>query len=174
MTSRTIASLALGGIVLLTATGCAGITPQATTFEYTPSDGVNVPDAEGSDLAVRNAFIVADSDGADGNFIAALVNDGDQPTRLSLDWESGNATVTVAPGETMSLGGEADPILISGLDTMPGETLSMYLQSGDGEGTEIEIPVLNNCLTEYATLAPNETAADTRESCEPHSEVEAH
>ncbi|WP_166320094.1 DNA modification methylase [Microbacterium excoecariae] len=171
MNSRIIASLALGGTVLLAASGCAAITPQATTFSYTASDGVNVPDAEGSAVAVRNALVVADADGAEGNFVAVLINDGEDDARLNLDWTSGNAAITVPAGETISLGGDADPILMSALDTMPGNTLSMYVQAGAAEGTTVEIPVLNNCLTEYAELAPNDSATD-RSSCEPVSEVE--
>ncbi|WP_197517369.1 DNA modification methylase [Microbacterium karelineae] len=165
MKSRTIASLAATGIVLLTATGCGAMTVQATTFEYTASDGVNLPASDGPGLEVRNALVVADHDGADGNFIAVLINETDAEQTLALDWETGDATIAVPAGETLSLGAGAEPELLAGLDTIPGSTLSMYLQAGEAQGVEIEVPVLNNCLTEYAALAPNDSSADA-EHCE--------
>ncbi|WP_198411047.1 DNA modification methylase [Microbacterium suaedae] len=161
MKSRTIASLAATGIVLLTATGCGAMTTQATTFEYTASDGVNLPAVDGPSLDVRNAFVVADHDGAEGNFVAVLINDTDSAQSLALDWGTGDTSIDVPAGETVSLGIDADPELIADLDTIPGSTLGMYLQAGDAQGVEIEVPILNNCLTEYADLAPNDTAADT-------------
>ena len=48
MNSRSLASLALGGLLLLGTTGCAAITHQATTIQYSPADGVNVPLGEDS------------------------------------------------------------------------------------------------------------------------------
>lgn len=165
MKSRFIASLAVGGFVLATATGCGMAAQQATTLFYNASDGVAVPDVEGSTLSVRNAMVIADQDGAEGNLVAALVNSGDEDVRLSLDWETGNAAVTVAAGETMSLGATDEPMLVTGLDTKPGAWIEMYVQSGAGEGQVVDIPVLDNCLAEYAELAPNDDPAD-RSHCE--------
>ena len=42
MKSRLIASLALGALVVFGTTGCAMLSTQATTLEYSPADGVNV------------------------------------------------------------------------------------------------------------------------------------
>ena len=53
---------------------------------------------------------------------------------------------------------------------MPGATVSMYIQPGLGEGVEIEVPVLNNCLTEYSDLAPNDEY--DAEFCAPVLEVD--
>jgi len=169
--SRIIASLAAVGTVLLTATGCGMVTTQATTFEYTASDGVNLPSIDGPGLEVRNALVVADEDGAQGNFVAVLANSSDADQTFTAEWETGDIEVNVPAGQTISLGADAEPRLMEALDTVPGSTLSMYLQAGDQEGTEIEVPVLNNCLTEYATLAPNDTGS---EHCEPVSHVEEH
>jgi len=171
--SRITASLAAAGLVLMTATGCNMVTTQATTFEYTASDGVNLPSFEGPGLEVRNALVIADQDGAEGNLIAVLANTSDSAQTLSVDWGNGDASIDVPAGETVSLGGADEPELISSLDAMPGSTISMFFQPGDAEAVEIEVPVLNNCLTEYAALAPNDSA-DNAEACAPVAEVERH
>lgn len=171
MKTRIIASLAAVGVVMLTATGCGLVTTQATTIEYTASDGVNLPVEETAPLHVRNALVIADRDGAEGNLIAVLANTSEDTQTFSADWDGGSVSVDVPAGETVSLGANADPELLTDLDTLPGETVSMYVQPGDGEGVQLEVPVLNNCLTEYAALAPNDE--HDAQLCEPVREVEA-
>ncbi|MBP2437204.1 DNA modification methylase [Microbacterium amylolyticum] len=160
MKSRTIASLALGGVVLLSAAGCGTVTPVATTYTYTAGDGINVTDRDGSDLLVRNAMIVATADGAEGNFVAALINDGNEAETLTLDWEGGSAQYTVPAGQTIALGADDEPLLLSGLGVEPGAIADIYLQSGNGDGIDAQIPVLNDCLDEYAGLAPDSATSD--------------
>jgi len=164
--SRIIASLAAAGLVLVTATGCNMVTTQATTFQYTASDGVNLPAIDDGGLEVRNALVIADQDGAEGNLIAVLANTSADAQTLSVDWGTGDASFDVPAGETVSLGANEDPYLISDLDVIPGSTVSMFFQPGDAEAVEIEVPVLNNCLDEYAELAPNDPA-DNDEACAP-------
>lgn len=156
MKSRFIASLVAVGFVLATATGCNLATPQATTIEYSASDGVNVPGSGDGGLEVRNVLVVADRDGDEGNLIAYAVNNTDTDQTLAVDWGAGDATIPVPAGETVSLGDGVEPELLENLDAKPGSTVSMYIQPGAGDGVEIEVPVLNNCLTAYSTLAPND------------------
>ncbi|GGO62124.1 hypothetical protein GCM10010910_11470 [Microbacterium nanhaiense] len=172
MKSRIIASLAAAGAVLLTATGCGIVAQQATTIEYTASDGVNLPHTDEPGLDVRNALVVADADGRQGNFVAVLANNSDADQTLGLDWEGGSASITVKAGETLSLGGKDAPELLDGIDAIPGSTLVVHAQPGDADGVEINIPVLSNCLTEYSTLAPNDEY--DAEACAPVSMVEEH
>lgn len=171
MKSRIIASLAAAGFVLMTATGCNMVTTQATTFEYTASDGVNLPRITDGGLEVRNALVVADQDGAEGNLVAVLTNNSSDAQTLSVDWGTGDASFDVPAGETISLGASEEPHLISDLDVIPGSTVSMFFQPGDAEAVELEVPVLNNCLTEYADLAPNDPA-DNAEACAPVETVD--
>ncbi|MER7796274.1 DNA modification methylase [Microbacterium sp. NPDC096154] len=161
MNSRILASLALGAVVALSATGCASITPQATTIIYSASDGVNVPSAEGAAVTVRNAVVVADDEGTDGNLVAALVNTTDSSATLNLEWGSQTATVRVPAGEVVSLGaGSEEPLLLEGIDTPAGATLPLYFQSGDAEGVVTEVPVLDGCLEHFADLVPGGAASD--------------
>lgn len=155
MKSRLVASAALSALVLLGATGCTFISPQATTIQYSASDGVNVSDADGP-IDVRNAFVVATEDGSVGNLIAAIVNPTDERATLTIALEGIDPfTVTVPAGGSVSLGADAEPLRIVDLDTMPGATVEMHFQSGDSTGVKTDVPVLDGTLPYYADLVPD-------------------
>jgi hypothetical protein len=155
--SRLLATAAVGLAVTLGASGCSMISPQATTIEYSASDGVNVPDS--GPLDVRNALIVADESGATGNFIAAVVNDTDSTETLNIGIGGQVATVTVPARTTVSMGADGvEPLLINGLDSAPGSTVDVAFQSGDGEGVDIAVPVLDGGLPQYAPFVPTPAA----------------
>ena len=153
MNSRSLASLALGGLLLLGTTGCAAITHQATTIQYSPADGVNVPLGEDSPVQVLNALIVADEEGEDGSFVAALVNTTDADENVTLDWGSGSAQVSVPANTTLSLGADEEPLLLPGIDTPAGATLPVVFQTG-GEPVTAEVPVFDEALAYLEGLAP--------------------
>lgn len=152
MKSRLFASLAVGAVVALGTTGCSMISPQATTIEYNASDGVA---ADAGPLQVRNALIVANDEGTEGNFIAAIVNNTDDAETLNIAFGEGvaDATVRVPARTVVSLGIDGEePILVEGLDSKPGSDLPTSFQSGDGETVLVDVPVLDGTLdylTEY-------------------------
>ncbi|MCR2784053.1 MULTISPECIES: DNA modification methylase [unclassified Microbacterium] len=155
MKSRLLASLAMGAAVVLGATGCNMIAPQATTITYSPSDGVNVPDSGPVD--VRNAMIIANEDGSAGNFIASLVNTSTEPQTVNIGFENGDIGVWLLDGGTaVTLGVDEDPLLIAELDTPPGATTPIGVQSGGAEGARVEIPVLDGALPYYSEFVPVE------------------
>jgi len=154
--SRLVASAAISALVLLGATGCTFITPQATEIQYSASDGINIPDSDGP-LKVRNAMIIATEDGSVGNLVAAIVNTTDQAEVLNVDVEgSESLTVRVGAGDTVSLGSNAEPMRIDDLGVKPGATVEVYFQSGDATGASAQIPVLDGTLPYYADLVPEE------------------
>lgn len=162
MKTRLFASLAVGAAVVLGTTGCNLIAPQATTIEYSASDGVNVP--ESGPLQVRNALIVADEEGTDGNFVAAIVNDTNQSQTLRLEVGEGadtvRASVNVPASSTVSLGdltNKVEPLALEGFEGAPGSTVPVYFQSGDAEGALVQVPVLDGALEYLAPLAPTPT-----------------
>ncbi len=153
MKSRLIASFAVGVAVALGATGCNMIAPQATTIPYSPSDGVSVP-ASGP-LKVRNALIVADENGQNGNLLAAIVNDTDDEHTLNIAFNGKTKTISVAARSIVSLGTEGErPLLLSGLDSKPGTDLPVTFQSGDGTPVEFAVPVVDGALSYYAEFVP--------------------
>ncbi|WP_442576579.1 DNA modification methylase [Microbacterium sp. F51-2R] len=155
MKSRLIASLALGALVLFGTTGCAMLSTQATTLPYSPADGVNVPDS--GPVLVRNALFVTDESGKDANFIAAIINDTEDSQTLHIEIGEKSPikkTVRVPANTTVSLGVTDDPLLVEGLDVEAGADVMVYFQSGDAEGVQIAVPVLNGALDYLAPFVP--------------------
>ena len=152
MKSRLIASLALGAAVVLGATGCNMIAPQATTIDYSPSDGVNVPDS--GPILVRNAMIITDDEGVSGNFLAALVNDTDEDLELIVGLGDEVQIIPVDARDVVSLGVDTAPMLFQDLDTPAGATIEVAFQSGEGSGVAIEVPILDGELPYYADFVP--------------------
>lgn len=153
MKLRIVASIAVAAALTLGATGCSMISPQATTIDYSASDGVNIP--RSGPIDIRNAMIVADEDGTAGNFLAAIVNDTDEAQTLVFGIGDETTTLRVPARERISLGVDGDePILFEGIDTKPGATVSMSFQSGDGEGVRTEVPVLDGTLPYYTEFVP--------------------
>jgi hypothetical protein len=155
---RLVATAAVGIAVALGATGCSMMAPQATTIEYSASDGVNVP--ESGPLKVRNALIVANEDGTAGNLLAAIANGTDSAQTLTVGINGRTATVQVPARSVASLGIDADPLLIDGLGARPGAGVDVAFQSGDGEGVEIAVPVLDGALPQYAPFVPEAASAE--------------
>ena len=153
MNTRRLAPVALAAAVLLGVTGCAMISPQATTIPYSPADGVNVP-ASGP-LKVRNALFVADKAGENANFLAAIVNDTDKAQTLLVGVDGAYKSVRVPARSTVSLGfDDAEPLLFEGLDTPAGADVDVTFQSGDGEGVLQSVPVLDGTLHYLADFVP--------------------
>jgi len=165
--SRLIASIAVGAAVVLGTTGCNILAPQATTIDYSASDGINVPAASGP-LDVRNALIVANEEGDLGNFVAAIVNSTTEPQTLRLEVGEGSSlvrtSVNVPANSTLSLGDLAngvEPLPLDGFEGAPGSTVPVYFQSGDGEGALMQVPVLDAAVQYLSTLAPTPAASLT-------------
>jgi len=150
---RRLAPIALAAAVLLGATGCSMVSPQATTIPYSPADGVNIPDS--GPLDVRNVLIVADESGSTGNLIAAIVNDTDSTQKLNVGVAGAVQTVTVPARTTLSLGVDADPMAIPGLNSKPGTNVEVSFQSGDGSGVSQSVQVLDGTLPQYAEFVPS-------------------
>lgn len=154
MNKRAIASLALGLAVVLGASGCAMISPQATTIPYSPAEGVNVADSSGP-LKVRNALIVSDPTGDVGNFIAAVVNDTDTSETLIVGVAGQTQAVNVPARSTVSLGVDgAAPLLFEGLGAEVGGGVDVSFQSGDGTAVETAVPVLDGKLPYLSEFVP--------------------
>lgn len=155
MNTRRLAPVALAAAVLLGATGCSMISPQATTIPYSPADGVNVPSS--GPLLVRNAMFVANDTGAAANFLAAVVNETDSDETLLVGVDGVNQAVKVPARSTVSLGFDgAEPLLFTDLDLLPGTDRDVTFQSGDGEGVLQAIPVLDGQLAYLTDFVPED------------------
>ena len=154
MKSRLAASIALSALVVVGATGCSMISPQATTIDYSASDGANVP--QRGPIEVRNAFLVVDAAGTTGNLVAGLVNNTADAATIHISIGDGvSQSVRIPAHKAVSLGGDdAEPLRFEGIDTKAGATIEVYFQSGDAEGIKYAIPVLDGTLSYYSQLVP--------------------
>ncbi|MET0844174.1 MAG: hypothetical protein ABWY23_10000 [Mycetocola sp.] len=161
MKARLIASVVLAASVVLGTSACNLVAPQATTNHYDASDGVS---GRTGDLKIRNAMIIVDENGTDGNLVASVTNGGDAQS-LSIQFGEGeDATVTTAIPErsTVSFGtSEDDPILLEGIHAEAGSMVEVFFQYGNETGVEILVPVLDGSLEEYSDLVPD-TASTTK------------
>lgn len=159
MKSRLVASLALSALIVTGATGCTFITNQATTMEYSPSDGVNVSDA--GPVLVRNALIVVDETGETGNLVGAFINDSKEPQTVTLDLgPAGQVSARLDGNATMSLGAGDEPLRLEGIDALAGSMYTVFVQSGESEGTQVQVPVIDGTLPYYTDLVPSELPAE--------------
>ena len=162
MKSRLVASVVIGVAVVLGASGCAMLSPQATTIPYSPGDGINVNE-NGAPLLIRNALVVADQDGTTGNLVAAVINATGDAQTLTIQVGDGSSSVTktldVDANTVSSLGENVDPIRLDGIDAKPGSTLSISFQSGDSTPVVADVPVLNNGEKYYDGLVPSPSAS---------------
>ncbi|MFK4730863.1 hypothetical protein ROT00_14330 [Agromyces mediolanus] len=152
------AALALG--IVIGASGCSMITYQATTEHYDASDGVSV---NVGDLDLRNVLVVSD-DGEQGNLVMTVVNRGDEDASLNVEFADGKTTaepIEIGAGSTVAFGVDdvegidvLEPVLLDGIDSIPGSLMPIYFHYSGAEGQEINVPVLDGTLAEYKSLVP--------------------
>ncbi|APZ33786.1 DNA modification methylase [Microbacterium aurum] len=153
MNSRRLASVALAAAVVFATAGCSMISPQATTIDYSPAEGVNLMGTE--PLKVRNALLVANESGTEANFLAAIVNDTDSAETLLVGIDGDTQRVRVDAHSRVSLGFDgADPLLFEKIDAVPGTDVEMTFQSGTGEVVSSRIPALDGTLDYLADFVP--------------------
>lgn len=148
--TRIAPALALAAAVALGTTGCGFVVPQATLYDYAPSDGIDIdlPDA-----LVRNLLVVAGDSSA--NVVFTGVNNGESQVRVSIKFvEEGDqlAQKNFSLDTGTTLFGVDSPEIVE-LDIMPGSMITAFVENG---GTEIErqVPVVDGSLEEYSDLLP--------------------
>ncbi|WP_445444394.1 hypothetical protein [Clavibacter sp. km3a] len=164
MRARTASSIVLAALIAVGTSSCTFITPQATQISYFPSDGF---DATVGDLEVRNAILLSDGDSAGGaSLVVTLVNNSGGSQRVAFQHElsAGSAdretrTVTAAPGLTKFGAEDSQRIVFDSVDPTPGSLTKIYIQYGDAEGVEMDVPVLNGDQETYTNLVPGETGS---------------
>lgn len=160
MKARLAASAALALGIVIGASGCSMITYQATTEHYDASDGVSVNVGQ---LDLRNVLVVSD-DGEQGNLVMTVVNRGDKDASLNVEFGDGSTVtepIKIAAGSTVAFGVDdveglevQEPVLLEGIDSIPGSLMPMFFQYSGAEGQEINVPVLDGALAEYKSLVP--------------------
>jgi hypothetical protein len=162
--ARTASSIVLAALIAVGTSSCTFITPQATRISYFPSDGF---DATVGDVEVRNAILLTeDGSEAGASLVVTLVNGSSDSQRVSFQHELTEGgteretrTVTAAPGLTKYGAEDSQRIVFDSVDPTPGSLTKIYIQYGDTEGVEMDVPVLNGDQETYTDLVPGETGS---------------
>jgi sugar lactone lactonase YvrE len=159
--ARAAASVIVAGALVLGASGCSFIAPQATLIHYEPSDGTA---ATIGDVKARNVIALSE-DGTSANLILTLVNDSNKPQVVNFQYEDAagaksNASVSVQRNSSTPVGYNEDDksVTLAGIDVTVGSLIPVYLQYGDEEGKLMLVPVLDGAQPQFATLTPADAA----------------
>ena len=154
MKTRIASSIALAAAIVLGASGCGLVAPQATLDPYAPSDGVQAS-VQGVD--VRNILLIAAEDGEHFNVVFTGVNTGNSAVTVTFAFgaDSSSASTTaefrLAPGlqEFGDPEKENDVVLVSLPGVAPGDTVATYMQVSGADDQFMNVPVLDGELVEY-------------------------
>ena len=157
---RRAAATGVIALAMLGTAGCSAVNEQATTREYSPSDGIveNI-----GDLQLRNILVVSNGNGEPGRLIGTFVNDSADSQSFSLavggstlSWDlpaGGKVVLEDEPNETVSV-----------VEVEAGSGIDGQLKL-DGETTELDIPVVNGDQPNYRpylpTPTPSQSSSDT-------------
>ncbi|MBU4337544.1 MAG: hypothetical protein KJ548_13375 [Actinobacteria bacterium] len=147
------------GLAVLVLAACTATNPVTTNEPYSLSDGVRV--TLGPVTAV-NLLVVSAGEGEPGVLSGALTNDGADDLRVTLTTagETTGSTVDVAGGGTVYIGTGSDvgeTVQVASVDAAPGQLLTLTLTSPAAGSTQVQVPVLDGTLPQYASLVPTPT-----------------
>lgn len=143
----------------LGATGCSAINYQATTHEYSASDGVIV-EAEG--VKLRHIMFVASEQDGPARLIGAISNTSQGEAEVEITVEGDSIAIPLEPGESYNLENDGEHVVES-VSVPPGAmqevTSSVTVTYEDGTTETVEdtfnATVLDGALEEYRDLLPD-------------------
>lgn len=150
------AGLALATI--LGTTGCSAINPQATTFEYAPSDGTQTTvvadeSAGTNNVDFLNIAVITNSADDTGRLIGSIHNQSDSSQDVSLEINEESFSFTVEADEVLKL--EDEQITVEAVGTEPGG-LADGVASAFGNESDFHVSILPPTLEEYRELYPGD------------------
>jgi hypothetical protein len=158
--SALVVGVAVAGLVLA---GCSATNPLTTQDEYSASDGVafTLGDVRGSNL-----LVLTEAEGAPGTLQGGLVNEGTEDRSVTLAIGDEETVVELGPRETVLLGvSEAEDegfaeVTFPAIDVPPGGLVSVTVSTPEDGSTDVQVPVLDGTLPEYASQVPTAPAED--------------
>jgi hypothetical protein len=147
---------------VLSVTGCSATNLQATTIQYSPSDGVRTDIGK---IELRNMIVVSNGKDAPGRIIGAVFNTSDKDSTVTFSGNNGSRTeIQVKPGTPYYLGADSDPSVLSSVSGLPGTLETMRITVDGGSPTDLQIPVLDATLKEYQQYIPSPSPSGTASS----------
>lgn len=131
-------------------TGCSYVNPEATTLEYSGSDGLV---EKIDDVSLNNILIVAKSEQDPGRVLGTVVNDSDQDITLELKTSETNAQIEVPADSETRLEDTDNQTLLEPAGAQPGEMVEVTFTTDGGSLTK-SVPVLDHTFPRYAEYIP--------------------
>ncbi|NMR20329.1 hypothetical protein [Cellulomonas fimi] len=134
--------------------GCSAVNPMTSMEPYNASDGVRVEVS--STVSVENLLVLTAAEGAPGTLVGGVANRGDEDVRVTLSADGADdLTVSVPAGQTVVLGGAGeDPAELDTVNAAPGALLRVTVSAPQAGSQEVQVPVLDDTLSEYEDLVP--------------------
>ncbi|MCU1437501.1 MAG: hypothetical protein JWP66_588 [Naasia sp.] len=164
---RALAAALLAAALAVGVSGCTFLGGEVLPRQYDPSDGLS---ADVGDLDIRNALLIEGEEGR-ANLLLSVINQSadDQPLAVqyestSPDAQNGRVTVdlSIPARSTVTFGWQdTEQLVLEGIDTQAGALFPVYFVSGETEGVERQLPVLDTTLAEYSDLAPSPSPTPT-------------
>ncbi|HEY4535830.1 MAG TPA: hypothetical protein VIG71_07660 [Enteractinococcus sp.] len=150
------AGLALAAI--LGTTGCSAINPQATTFEYAPSDGtqttVTSDDSANADTVdFLNIGVITNDANDSGRVMGTIHNKSNERQRVELEINNQSFDFSLSANESLML--EDEDVVLDSVGTDPGE-LAEGVATAFGNSNTFHVSVLPPTLEEYRELYPGD------------------
>lgn len=157
MRARRTTSIVLAAATIAALSGCTFISAQSTLEPYDPSDGFS---GTVGDVELRNALLITE-DGETANLALNMINTGVKNATVAISWEAADGrherNAYVRAGGELHYGTGDATLTLSGIDAELGALFPVYFQYGDNEGVELDVPVLDGTLPEYAEYLPTVT-----------------
>ncbi|MBD8044694.1 hypothetical protein H9638_12830 [Arthrobacter sp. Sa2BUA2] len=161
--TRTAAAAGVIALSLLGATGCSAVNDQATTLEYSPSDGI-VQDL--GDLQLRNIVLVSDGDGDPGRLLGTVANTSSEPINLELSIGGSDLSWNIpAGGKVIYDDAPQSEVLVASVNVIPGTGIRAEATAASETAT-LNIPVVDGQVSYYQDYLPTAEATPTSEATE--------
>ena len=154
MQPRTVAAAAAAVVVAFAATGCNILTPQATTIEYDPSDGIS---GQTGTVEFHNAMLIGEPEGDALNLSVTFTNSG-EATIVEVRYDDQAQQISVPEGVT-TYGFPDQQLVFSADDITFGSHQNVSFQADGAEPTGVEVQTISTEFVGYETLGPVEPAA---------------
>jgi hypothetical protein len=154
--ARRAASIALAAALLIGTAGCTLTAVQGTQVHYQPSDGTA---ATIGDIDLRNVLGLSE-DGKSVALVFTIINNGSSEQTINFQYENASGEkktekVVVDGDSSVGIGGDGqDNMTLRGLDVQVGGLLPVFVQFGDEQGKQLQVPILDGELEAYSDLLP--------------------
>lgn len=150
MQPRIAAAAAAAVVVAFAATGCNLITPQATTIEYDPSDGVSGMTGL---VTIHNAMLIGEPTGEDVSLSATFTNEG-EATFVEVRFEDATEEVRVPQGVTTYGFPDQQLVLPTPAEMVFGSLHNVSFVADGAQPVGLRVPSISTEVIGYETLGP--------------------